>query len=106
MGCRIFYLVMYGLFYTACGYYPNQLTGSIAYFFCYYIPIAALAATFFLNTGNNPGYLADHPCSGHTVDDIELQQVQDKTYEIVSVDEKVEHFEQVELPTTRFCNKC
>ena len=63
---------MYGLFYTACGYYPNQLTGSVTYFFCQYVPIALLAATFFLNAGSNPGYLMDHPTADQTMNDIEL----------------------------------
>lgn len=61
MGCRIFYLVMYGLFYAACGYYPNKLTSSLAYFFGWYTPIAVLAVYFFLNAGKNPGFLTEHP---------------------------------------------
>jgi len=63
---------MYGLFYTACTYYPNKLTGSLIYFFCQYTPIAVLAATFFLNTGKNPGFLNDHPSIDQTVNDVEM----------------------------------
>jgi len=67
---------MYGLFYTACSFYNNQLTSSLFYFICQYLPIAILAAIFFLTAGKNPGFLIDHPVTTTQArDDVEMQQI-------------------------------
>jgi hypothetical protein len=55
---------MFGLFYFCCCLYQNDLTNSLGYALFWYLPLAATAGWFFLNTASNPGYLDEFPSQG------------------------------------------
>ena len=68
LGARIFYAVMFGLFYLCVALYPNKLRTAIVDFMgspfsnlMYLIYIIVLHVTsvwYFLTAGDNPGFVA------------------------------------------------
>ena len=62
-GCRIFYAVMYTLFYLAVYLYPNKLTDSLLYASCWFVPLSLLAVYFFLTAGLDPGFVTQDKTS-------------------------------------------
>ena len=69
MGARMFYFIMYGLFYFSLLLYANRLRDILLLkngfnladfvYLLYYIAIHGLAIYFFLTAGANPGFVGE-----------------------------------------------
>lgn len=78
---QVLYVCGYSIMYIMSILYKNKLQNVDT--LCIYIPVAILAAYFFIVTGKNPGYLDLYPLNESEVD-VEMQDVSKKQYEVVN----------------------
>jgi len=56
---------MYGAFYLSCCMYRNDLTSSLVYALCWYLPFAVISGVLFVTAADNPGFLDEHPSTSN-----------------------------------------